>query len=128
MFEVTEALAAGRCGAADPLTLALAQEPVSLACEAMNLAEALSLLATAAGVHIWAETANVNGRPVTSLRVWSAKQARRDVCTWLAGDDSPTACSGMTPRRNPPWRFWPTTTSTGARPPGTTAGSSTHRS
>lgn len=83
VFAATEDLAAGRRTAVDPLTAALAQEPVSLVCEATSLAEALSLWATAAGVHAWAETANVNGRPVTSLRVWSA-QAGPPRCLYLA--------------------------------------------
>jgi hypothetical protein len=72
LFAVTDDLAAGRPCSSDPLTLALQQEPVSLACEATNLAEALSLLASAAGIHITAETTNAAGRPVTALRAWCA--------------------------------------------------------
>jgi len=73
VFEVTDALATGSAIAGDPLSEALAREPVSLTCEATNLVEALSLLASAAGIHITAETSNSGGRPVTTLRVWSSR-------------------------------------------------------
>jgi len=51
----------------------LRREPVSLACEATSLIEALHLLTAAAGIHLTAETDNVGGSPVTKLRLWSAE-------------------------------------------------------
>lgn len=73
LFDVTDALAAGEPGDADPLREALAREPVSLTCEATTLVESLALLAAAAGVHITPETVNINGLPRTQLRVWSPR-------------------------------------------------------
>ncbi len=71
VFAVTDALAAGSSPGSDPLSQALGREPVSLNCEATNLVEGLSLLATAAGIHITAESENCQGRCVTQLRVWA---------------------------------------------------------
>lgn len=71
LFTLTDDIAAVRPAGSDPLTRALQREPVSLVCEATSLAESLSLLTAAAGIHITAETANLNGRPVTTLRAWS---------------------------------------------------------
>ena len=73
VFSVTDSVAAGAGTESDPLNEALGREPVSLTCEATSLAEALSLLAAAAGIHITAETVNEMGRPVTQLRVWSSE-------------------------------------------------------
>ena len=72
VFSATDLLAADSPGPSDPLGEALRREPVSLVCEATNLAEAMSLLAAAAGVHITAETLNVGGQPVTQLRIWAS--------------------------------------------------------
>jgi len=75
VFTITEELVAGQEGDASYLNKALGREPISLVCEGTNLAEALNLLASAAGIHITAETSNVDGRPrpATGLRVWAAE-------------------------------------------------------
>ena len=49
----------------------------------MSLAEALALLARSAGIHFSAETANANGRSLTSLRLWSP-QSGPVRCLYLA--------------------------------------------
>lgn len=73
IFPVTEWLTSGGANPGGALASALAREPVSLSCEATSLAEAMALLAAAAGIHITAETDNLAGRPVTRLRVWAAE-------------------------------------------------------
>jgi len=72
IFSVTGKLIDGITDSPDALCQALLREPVSLVCETINLAEALSLLAAAAGIHISADTSNQNGQPVTQLRIWVA--------------------------------------------------------
>jgi len=70
VFTATEELVTGSMEPSGALGKALQREPVSLTCEAASLVEALSLLSSASGVHVTAETQNVEGRPVTQLRVW----------------------------------------------------------
>jgi hypothetical protein len=72
-FTVTEKAALGQRQDNTRLSKALEGAPISLVCEGTNLAEALDVWASSAGLHITAETDNVDGRPVTGLRVWAAE-------------------------------------------------------
>ncbi len=71
IFEATEVLVNDEEEGTDVFGRALAREPVSLVCEATNLLEALHLLVRSAGLHVSAETDNVDGSPRTRLRIWS---------------------------------------------------------
>ncbi|UCD28526.1 MAG: hypothetical protein JSV03_15830 [Planctomycetota bacterium] len=71
VFSVTGPVVDRVADQSDPMIKALLRQPVSFNCEATNLVEALTLLASAAGIHITAETNNDGGRPETELRVWA---------------------------------------------------------
>lgn len=71
VFAATDDLVEASGTSVDPLTEALRREPVSLSCEAVNLVEALWLVAQAAGIHLSCTTRNEEGRPRTVLKVWA---------------------------------------------------------
>jgi hypothetical protein len=74
IFAATDAIVSGADTSVDmaALVAALSAEPEGLDCEARNLVGALARLASAAGVHVAADTSEANGLPRTALRVWAA--------------------------------------------------------
>lgn len=74
LFVATDTGTDEPAGVSDALRSALSREPVSLDCEGMSLADALSAVSKSAGIHVTTETENHGGRPWTKLRVWSADE------------------------------------------------------
>ena len=58
-----------------PLAGSLLRAADSLVCEAVNLVEAMALVARRAAVHVTPETVNEDGRVSTRLRIWSPSEA-----------------------------------------------------